>query len=334
MGLKKNMKKNKVTWGILGAARIAKNQMIPAIRATSDGEVLAIGSKDIERATNFAKDCQIPRAYGSYEELLHDPDINAVYIALPTGFHYEWCIKAAKEEKAVLCEKPITTNANEAKTVADFFSSKNILISESLMYRYHPLTKKVKEIIKQGTIGKPILIHSVFTTYIPKNDIRFNKDAGGGVLLDLGCYCISFSRFIAEGEPIRVSADGFLNENNVDLTVAAVLLFSSDITAMFFCSFDSTFDCQYTVLGEKGILSVERGALCAWPGEEFHIKIFINGKTEKIKIPEANHYKLIVEDFQNVLLGRKDKMELTFDDSIANMQTLDKIRKCMNSQVK
>lgn len=317
-------------WGVLGTAKIAKNQMIPAIRATADAEVVAVASRDKNRSAKFAESLGIQKSYGTYEELIEDPDIDAIYIALPAAFHCEWSLKAIEAGKAVLCEKPIALNACEAKRIKHASSSRKILVSESLMYKYHLLTRTVKSLIDKGTIGEPKLMHALFLTSILDSDIRLIKELGGGALLDLGCYCASFARLIAGDEPIKISAEGILDKNGIDLTVGAVLYFSSGMIAHLSCSLVSAFDCKYAIWGEKGILSVERGALCAWPGEKFIIKISTDGQTKEIEVPEANPYKLIAEDFQNVLLGRKEKMDISLNDSIKNMETLDKIKNCLN----
>src|SRR3954447_13087611 len=189
------MELSNVRWGVLSTANIGRRAVLPAIQRSRNGELVAVASRDADKARAFAADLGIPRAYASYEQLLADPEIEAVYIPLPNSMHREWTIKAAQAGKHILCEKPLGLNAAECAEMDAAARQNGVLLMEAFMYRFHPQTERVIQLIRQGAIGHPRLIHAAFTFRLsnPAN-IRLQSDLGGGSLMDVGCYCVNVSR--------------------------------------------------------------------------------------------------------------------------------------------
>jgi len=295
--------------------------MIPAIRETDRGQVRAVASRSLDKAKAFAEKLNIPKAYGSYEELLSDPDVDAIYNPLPVSLHADWSIKAAEAGKPVLCEKPLALNSREAEQMIEAFASRNLLLSESLMYRYHALTLKIKEMLDDGCIGRPVMMHAMFNALIPEKDIRRSSETGGGAMLDLGCYCLSVQRYLAGEEPDAVTAVGHM-ANGVDVNISGAMRFPSGLTGHFGCSLDAAFDCRYEVWGSEGRILSDMGAMCAWPGQKFIIKHWAGDDYKEIEVKETNPYQRVADDFQAALLDGK-AMDITLKDTLQNMKTLD-----------
>ena len=195
----------KLRWGVLSTAQIARNQVIPAMQAGSFTDVVAIASRDERRAREAADDLGIPKAYGSYEELLADPDIDAVYNPLPNHLHVPLTIKALEAGKHVLCEKPIALSADEARQLEDAQRRTGLVVAEAFMVRFHPQWQRVREIVRGGRLGEVRAIQTIFSGFLtaPEN-IRNRADIGGGGLYDIGCYAINTARYVFGSEPERV----------------------------------------------------------------------------------------------------------------------------------
>jgi D-xylose 1-dehydrogenase (NADP+, D-xylono-1,5-lactone-forming) len=316
----------KIHWGILSTAHIAQQRLIPAIHNSDSGELHGVASRDLQKATRYAKENGIPRAYGSYEELLADPGIDAIYCPLPTGMHHDWCMKALKERKPVLCEKPITVYRKDAEKVFAAFEKADVLISEAYMYLFHPLNHKVRELVQSGRIGGLRSIQATFNVSTPRTDIRFNKELGGGALLDLGCYCIGISRFITGTEPVEVKSLSHIGgESHVDESFVGCLEFPGHVLGVFSCSLTTHFECNYEVYGSAGRIRVSRGGMIAWPGESFDIEVWSGEEFERISIPDTDHYKLLVEAFNQALLtGQKEVV--AHQESLNNLDVMDRLR--------
>src|SRR5438067_6711718 len=232
----------KIRWGVLSTARIGINQVIPAMQQGTYSEVTAIASRQQERADSVAQQLAIARAYGSYAELLADPDVDAVYIPLPNEQHVPWSIKALEAGKHVLCEKPIALSADEARTLLDAASRyPDLKVMEAFMYRHHPQWQRTKELVAGGAVGEVHTIQSFFSySNLDPANIRNRAEHGGGGLMDIGCYNISLSRFIFGEEPTRVcSVVEYDPRFNTDRLVSAVREFSRG-TATFTCSTSPT----------------------------------------------------------------------------------------------
>lgn len=320
------MTMKKIKWGFLSTARIGASAYVPAIRNSRNGELYAVASRDLGKAQAFAKEHGFACAYGSYEELLADPQVDAVYISLPNSMHCEWSIKAAEAGKPVLCEKPLAANADEARRMRDSFGARNLPLQEAFMYRHHPLNQRAAELCKSGRIGKILTIRSVFTSDSRKDgDIRMSKELAGGALRDLGCYCVSIARFVTREEPKSVKALAInYSDDGVDTQISGCLKFPSGIIASFSCGFGSLFTCGYEIFGSEGRILCELGAMVAWPSGQFHLKVWSNGRYEEIPIAPANHYQLIAEHFGDaVLLGQP--LIFPADDAVKGMAVLDRL---------
>ena len=268
---------------------------MPAIAASDNGRLVAVASRDPGRARDFASRHRAARVSDSYEALLRDPEVDAVYIPLVNSVHKEWTLRAAEAGKHVLCEKPLGMNAGEAEEMGAAADKAGVLLMEAFMYRFHP---RPKAFISE--LRDPMYVHASFGFALkdPRN-VRMKKDLGGGALLDVGCYGVSISRWIL-GEPVGFAASARGDE--VDMTVSALLLFPDGATASVWASFESPEEQELTVVTKTGRHRLER---------PFSSK-------------EPDPYRLMVESFgESVLEGRP--VALPVSDSVANMRVLDRI---------
>lgn len=247
-----------IRWGILSTANIGREQVVPAIQAARRCEVVAVASRSLESASQYAADLGIEKAYGSYGQLLHDPQIDAVYIPLPNHMHAEWAIAAAENGKHVLCEKPIALSSAEAEAMAAAAAGAGLILREAFMYRFHPTWLAARRIIEEGGIGTVTAIDSWFSYF---NDdaanIRNILDYGGGALMDIGCYSIHLSRMLAGGEPLSIKASVRRDPAvGVDTLTTAILEFD-DFVATFGCSTRNEPDQRVDIYGTKGRISIE-----------------------------------------------------------------------------
>ncbi len=250
------MADKQVRWGLLSTARI-NERLIPAIRASDRSELLAVASRSHERAQVYARQWDIPRAYGTYERMLSDPEIDVVYLSLPNHLHAEWAIKCAGVGKHVLCEKPIATTPEEVARMVQAAKRNRVIIQEAAMMRFHSQTRYLQELVAEGAIGDVRLIRGVFTyTLENRGDIRMDADMGGGSLWDLGSYCVSFARTVLQAEPVEVSASQVTGDSSVDLSFSAQMRFPAATLVHFFCSFQSFAHVEADLLGAEGRLYV------------------------------------------------------------------------------
>lgn len=317
----------KVRWGILSTANIGQKRVIPAIQQSSNGSVAAIASRDIERARQTAAELNIPRAYGSYEELLADPEIDAIYNPLPNNMHAPWSIKAAEAGKATLCEKPLASDAAEAQQIVDVFDEQGVLLAEAFMYRFHPRTRMIKQLIDEGALGSIRIMHASFTFWMTPerrvDDIRLQKEMAGGALMDVGCYCVNMMRLMTGEEPLRATAQARWGNSGVDEAMVGTLEFPSGALGHFDCGFDSVFENAYEIRGDKGRLWVEKGFV-AEPDAEQVIHVWREDVHEAIVIPGVDHYRLMVEDFAGALLDIREP-KYAPQDAVENMRVIDQL---------
>jgi len=285
---------------VLGAASIADTDVMPAISASDNGRLVAIASRDPERALALASKHSVARVCARYEEVLADPEVDAVYIPLHHSAHKEWALRAAAAGKHVLCEKPLAMNAAEAEEMKAGAERAGVLLMEAFMYRFHP---RPREFV--AGLHDPMFVNATFgfTLQDPEN-FRLRRDLGGGALLDVGCYTVSIARWIL-GEPVGVAASAHLAEgpDGVDMTVSALLRFAGGATASVWASFEGPEEQEVTVVAEGGRARLER------PFSQM----------------EPNPYQLMVESFGQSVLGGYE-VELPVSDSVANMRVLDRIR--------
>ena len=249
----------KVRWGVLSTARIGTEKVIPAMQRCEFAEVTAIASRDLARGQLAASNLNIPTVYGSYEELLADPDVDAIYNPLPNHLHVEWSIRALQAGKHVLCEKPIGLSAAEGQQLVDAsLPFPQLKLTEAFMYRHHPRWQRARQIVREGGVGRLRTIQSFFSYYNDDpNNIRNMSDIGGGGLMDIGCYPISLSRFLFEGEPIRVTGVADFDDRfRTDRLTSAIMEFEQG-TATFTCSTQLVPYQRVHAFGDGGRLELE-----------------------------------------------------------------------------
>ncbi len=321
-----------VRWGVLGTAGIARGQVIPAIQASSNGHVAAVAGRNLELTERFAKDTGIPRALGSYQALLDDSAIDAIYIPLPNSLHGEWAIRAAEAGKPVLCEKPLAMTADEAQRIVDVFAERKLPLMEGFMYRFHPQNLRVKSLITSGIIGEVREVRAHLSVDLmspadPKN-VRFVPELGGGALLDMGCYSVSIVRAIIGREAETVQ--GWLDIDprfGVDVAAAGLLAFSDGVVATATCSFRAGAQGAYTVVGTKGSIEVPRAII---PGMDTRIPEGLivvmdsDGLRTEETVPAARQYALMAEGFSKAVL-EGGPVPFPPVDAVRNMRVLDAI---------
>lgn len=314
----------KTRWGIISTADIGVNKVIPSIQKAKNCEVIAISSRDEVLARKKAKELNIPKAYGSYEEMLADKDIDVVYNPLPNHLHVPFTIKALKAGKHVLCEKPIAMNASEAQLLAKTASKYPTLkVMEAFMYRFHPQWKKIKELITEGTLGEIRTIHSHFSFFnIDTINTRNVLEYGGGALYDIGCYCISFPRFIYDRNPVRViSLIERDQKMKIDWLSSAMLDFGEGKTATFTCSIQLMYGQWCEIMGTKGRIVVDI-PVNAPNDKPTTITLTTNSGSELFTFDAIDQYTLQAEEFANAIIN-KSKVPTPLTDAIANLQVID-----------
>jgi xylose dehydrogenase (NAD/NADP) len=326
----------KIKWGILGCAGIADQHMISAIQQEDASEVLAIASRNVEKSRLFAKKHGIPRSYGSYEELLSDKDVEAIYIPLPNHLHREWVVKAANAGKHVLCEKPLALNASEAIEMAEASRKANVTLAEAFMYRHHPRYDRAKEIIRSGQIGDIRGLVGLFTFDLSHrtDDIRFRSDMGGGSIYDDGCYPISASRMLLGDEPEAVTVHSMFSSRHdyVDMMNTALLEYPKGIGAMLQFGMWCDGRNEITVLGSKGSLTIPN-AFYYDPPAETSIIIHVQGERTEERFANINHYLYQVKDFNSSVLGICN-LSYQSNDFIANMKVIDAMRESSKKRIR
>ncbi|MEV8403783.1 Gfo/Idh/MocA family protein [Streptomyces niveus] len=311
--------------GILGAAQISAKALLVPASTSSEVEVTTIAARDPQRAREYAAKHGIPRVAASYEELLADPDIDAIYNPLPNGLHGRWTLAALAAGKHVLCEKPFTANADEARVVADAAERSGLVVMEAFHYRYHPLAQRMQEIVESGELGKLQAVEASFCFPLPKfSDIRYNFDLAGGALMDAGCYAVHMIRLLggaeAGGEPEVVRAEAKLRGANIDRAMRADLRFPAGHTGRIRCSMWSSdvFKISARAVGERGELSVFNpltGNRISMRGKE-------GKRVERVSKRATYAYQL--DAFAAAVL-RGEPVLTPPADSIANMTVIDAI---------
>jgi xylose dehydrogenase (NAD/NADP) len=315
---------DRIRWGILSTANIGRKRVIPAIMKSSNGVVTAVASRTLDRARTFADQLDIPTAYGSYEELIADPNIDAIYNPLPNSDHARWSIACAEAGKPTLCEKPLASDAAEAQQIVDAFKAREVLFAEAFMYRFHPRTVRVKEMVDSDAIGDLKVIQATFTFDIGgrEDDIRLKKDLAGGSLMDVGCYCINVMRLITGEEPVNARAFARIGAE-VDETLVGLLDFPSGVLGHFDCGFRSPVTNTYEIRGTTGRIYIDPAFT---PNHDQDVTIHYWGPDgyEAIPVPAADQYQLMVEDFGDALQQNRPPRYLP-QDAVANMQAIDQL---------
>lgn len=311
-------------WGILSTARIGIKAVIPAIQQSSNGIVVAMASRDARAAQDVANALNIPRAFGSYDEMLASPEVDAVYNPLPNSMHKEWTIRAAQYGKHVLCEKPFALNAAEVDAMIAAARRHRVLLMEAFMYRFHPQYARVHALIAEGAIGRVQVIRSAFCFRLEDlKNIRLRADLGGGSLMDVGCYCVNMSRLIAGAEPVEAQAHAVIGEKSrVDETFAGTLHFPNDVVAVFTSSFRTDYREWLEVAGTEGRLELPRPIKPGTGAGGGEIILHRGDKSETFTTPTANHYQLMVEHFADAVRHGKE-LRYPPEEGRANMHVID-----------
>jgi len=320
---------DRINWGVLGNAMIARKCVIPAIQKSCNGRVRALATRSPLTAEQVADENKIGRLYDSYADLIADPAVDAVYIPLPNHLHHPWTLKALSAGKHVLCEKPLACSARQARAMADQAAASGRLLMEAFMYRFHPRSRRIKQIVDQGAIGRPRLIRAAFCFHLDEavlnggGNFRLKPEMGGGALMDVGCYGVSLARWITAAEPTNVQAQAVYHPAGVDLQMVGTLNFADETLAVFEASFIASLQQTYTVVGVDGAIELPHNAFVPWEKDAVYTlrkQDAEDGEAHTVK--GADEYQLMVEHFADAVLEKTD-LFYSPDDSIANMLVLD-----------
>jgi len=323
-----------VTWGILGTARIAAQRLIPAFHESQVARLAAVASRDKDRAHQFADQNGIPKIHGSYEALLDDEAIDAVYIPLPNHLHKDWAIQAMAAGKHVLCEKPLATSAAEGTAMFDESDRRGVLLMEGFMYRFHPQTQRVRDLLAQGRIGAPRLIRAAhsFPLHLRDrdNDIRWREETGGGSLGDLGIYCIDTARHLFGADPIRAVATSRRHPGHTaEAETQAILTFPDDRTALFDSSFLLASRKRYEVVGERGRITALE-PYNPGRGTAVQIEVITEEGRRMEDVAAQNEYRLEIDHLCTCIL-KKRQPAITREDSLGNLRVIDALKESAHS---
>ena len=314
-----------INWGIISTAKIGINHVIPAIRASNTGTVHAIASRDSKNARDTANKLSIPVNYGSYEVLLADDSIDAIYNPLPNHLHVPWTIKAMEAGKHVLCEKPIALDEDEAESLLQKTREfPDLKVMEAFMYRFHPQWKEARSLVKSRKIGALQSIQSVFSYFNDDpGNIRNRPNMGGGGLMDIGCYCISLSRFIFGKDPDSVYGEVDIDPDfGVDRKASAILTFG-DRTSTFTCSTRMQNFQRVMIFGTEGMIEIEI-PFNAPADKPMNIYLVKDGRRETINFEEVDQYRLQADAFCESIINNST-VPTPLEDAVANMKVIDAI---------
>ncbi len=304
---------------------------MPGIRASATGTLHALASRDLDMARSWAAEFDVPRAYGSYQEVLDDPEVNAIYIPLPNELHQSWVLAAADAGKPILCEKPLALDARQAQAMAEYCARRGVLLMEAFMWRHQPRSLELRKLVRRGEIGELRLIRSSFSFPITPGDWRLDASRGGGALWDVGCYGVSTARFFAGSEPTRTQAAAHFGETGVDLTLTALLEFPGDVIGVIDCSFEQPFRCVYELVGTRAAIKVESAYLP--PADRPGAVLQSLGaapdsgegpdRFETLEFAATDQYAAMVDCFGRSIAARR--LEDPAEDGLAQMVVLDRL---------
>ncbi len=313
----------KVNWGILGCAGIAEKAFIPAVRGSRNGVLAGIAARDENRARDWAGRFGFLKSHRTYQELIEDPGIDAVYNPLPNDLHAEWSIRALRAGKHVLCEKPLAMNALEVRAMIGAAEGGGVLLMEGFMYKFHPQTEKTLALIREGKIGEVRSVHSSFTFHFERDgsNYRWFPAMGGGALYDVGCYPISLARLVFGAEPVSAFAKARIDPaTGVDMTTAALLEFPGGRFAQCDSSFEAHFQSRLLAVGTEGTLRLDR----AFSAKDFDtaIEVVKGDRTEAVRVPRANMFIRMAEHFGDAVL-EKTPLRYPAGDALDNSRVID-----------
>jgi xylose dehydrogenase (NAD/NADP) len=307
--------------GILSTAQI-NHCILDAATASAELEVVAVASRDQARADTYARERSISRAYGSYDALLEDTSLDAVYISLPNSMHCEWSIRALEAGKHVLCEKPMSSSAAEVDVVFDVAERHGLVCMEAFMWRHNPQARRLESLVAEGAIGELRLVRSAFTYPMVDGEqtVQMRPELDGGSLMDIGCYPISAMRLVA-GEPVAASAQHLVGATGVDVRTVASLALANDVLAQLTCAFDLPERDELELLGSEGSLRVSDPWHCRRPG----IELARDGRTERIAFTREDSYRLQLENLARAIRGDEPQL-LGRADAVGQARAIELIR--------
>jgi predicted dehydrogenase len=298
-----------VQWGILSTARI--NDKFLAGCSQSDAVTVgAVASRDAQRARAYADRHGIERAYGSYEELLADPAVEALYISLPNSMHLEWTERALRAGKHVLCEKPLGRDPELVAAAFDLAEAEGLVLMEAFMYRHNPQTLHLQELVRDGAVGRLRLIRATFSFVADPDNVRLATSLDGGGLMDVGCYCVSAARMLA-GEPLTVTGQQAIGGDGVDVVFAGTMAFADDVLAHFDCGLALTDRDELEVVGDRGALFLDDPWHCLEPV----IELRTDDELERVELARVDSYMLEAENMSAAIRGEAAPL-LGRDDAV------------------
>jgi predicted dehydrogenase len=321
-----NITNRKLRWGILSTAKIGTQKVIPALQTSRHGRVTVIASRNLDTARAAAAELGIPMAHGSYEALLENPDVDAVYIPLPNHLHVPWSIKALKAGKHVLCEKPVGMSSAEAQQLVEAAGQHpHLKIMEAFMYRFHPQWRKARELVQGGHVGELRTIQSFFSYSNPDpKNIRNIPDFGGGGLMDIGCYCISLARFLFETEPVRVMGVAEVDPDlAVDRLASGILDFGLG-TATFTCSTQLTPYQRVNIFGTEGRIEIEI-PFNAPPDRPCRMWHQQGADLRELSLEVCDQYTLQGDAFAHAVI-EDQPVPTSLEDAVANMRVIESVK--------
>jgi predicted dehydrogenase len=323
----------KIRWGILGCARITRRGLVPGIRDSGTGVLHALASRDPATSRAWAAEFGVPRAHDSYEALLKDSDVDAVYIPLPNELHLPWVMAAADAGKHVLCEKPLALDAPEARAMVAHCRDRGVLLMEAFMWRHQPRTLELRRLVRDGLIGELRLIRSSFSFPIAPGDWRLDPSRGGGALWDVGCYGVNAARFFAGAEPARFSSFAHIGPTGVDLTLTALMEFPGGVLAAVDCSFEQPYRCSCELVGTRGVLEIPDAFLPPARGRPTaRLRTIgsacdsgaVSDEVQTLDFEPVNQYAAMVDAFARSVAA--DALVDPAEDGLAQMVILDVLK--------
>ena len=313
----------RLNWGMLSTARIGQ-ELVPEFRESQSSELVAVASRELSRAREYAQAHGISRFYGSYQELLEDEAIDCIYITLPNSLHGEWIRASLEAGKHVLCEKPLTPTAAEAADLFRLAEQSGLVLAEAFMYRHHPKTLQVHELLREGAIGELRTIRLSFAFHVadPSVDIRYRPELAGGALRDVGCYCVSYSTFCTEQEPEHVQGFARLAPSGVDERFYGTLAFPGGAVAQFDCALDLPLTLGVTLVGSGGEIHVPM----PWYAHLEPLSVTLRRDEEVVEIPTpgANAYLMEIENFAAVV-RREVEPQISAPETIRNLRVIERL---------
>lgn len=317
-----------VKWGLISTADI-NGKLLAGAAESEEVEVVAVASRTADRAEEYARTWGIERAYGTYEALLADPDVEAVYIPLPNTMHGEWSVRALEAGKHVLCEKPFSRHISDVEAAFDAAERTGLHLSEAFMYRHHPQTARLAELVTSGAIGELRVIRTAFSySLYDAENIRLRTDVEGGALMDVGCYCISGARLLG-GEPESVFGSAHIGSSGTDWVFSALMRFPGNVTALFDCGTSLPDRDELEAIGTGGSIFLDDPWHCQSPVLELRR----DGEVEHIEVERANPYRLELEDMNAAIRGERQPL-LGRTDALGQVCAIDALfRSAVEKQV-